>query len=292
MFGFTSSSTARAAALLALTTFIWGTTFVVTKNALVGSSPAVVVFGRFLIAAIVFLPWVRFDLKLWIGGVELGVMMWLGFALQTVGLTSTTVGRSAFITSLHVVFVPMLAVLWGHAPKPLIWASAMVALGGVGLLCYDGGSPNLGDLWTLLCAMAWAVYITRLAYWTRRFSAGPLTAAQLWIVTLLSAVWWIQSTSTHGPIPWGAIVYLALAATALTTWLQTIGQKQVPAPQAAVLFTMEPVWASLFGWWFLNETLGLRGMIGAILIVSAAVISQRPWRQWSRRGRWGGSDAG
>ena len=269
--------------LLTLTTFIWGTTFVVTKQALAGVSPAALIFGRFVVAAVVFVPLLRFNRKLWQAAAELGVLLWLGFATQTIGLATTTVGRSAFITSLHVIVVPMLGTIGRRKTTASIWIAAVTAVVGVGLLCHDGSPPNRGDLWTLLCAISWAVYIVRLERWMTILPAGPLTAAQLVVVTSLSAGWLIESHPAVGPIPWIAIGYLGVAATAATTWFQAVGQKSVPAPQAAVLYTLEPVWAALFGGLVLHELLGPRGIIGVTFIVLAAVTSQRPWRHLKGR---------
>lgn len=105
---------ARGVLLLSLTTFLWGTTFVVTK-AVLGRFPASqLIFARFLIAAILFLPFLRFGRRLWLAAIELGVLLWLGYATQTIGLQYTTVSRSAFITALHVILVPVLVALLGR----------------------------------------------------------------------------------------------------------------------------------------------------------------------------------
>lgn len=264
----------RGIFILTLTTFIWGTTFVVTKEALVGFSPAALIFARFLVAGLVFLPFVRSGQKLWFAATELGVWLWLGFATQTIGLRYTTVSRSAFITALHVIFVPALVGWLGRRSRPMVWVAAGIAVVGVGLLSHDGSPPNRGDLWTLACAVCWALYITRLETFTARLPSLTLTAAHVWVVVVLSAIWVGVSRQPIGPIPWKAILYLGLAATAATTWFQTMGQKWVPAPQAAVLYCLEPVWAALFGWIILHETLGPLGWAGAALILLAATLTQ------------------
>lgn len=98
------------------------------------------------------------------------------------------------------------------------------------------------------------------------------------MVVALSAGWTLSTGVSHGPIPWLAVIYLGLFATAATTFFQTLGQKWVSAPQAAVLFTVEPVWASIFGWIFLSQMLGIRGLIGGAMILGAAVSTQLPSR--------------
>jgi drug/metabolite transporter (DMT)-like permease len=269
----------RGVLILTLATFIWGTTFVVTKQALRGFPTSALVLARFLIAAIVFSPFLRFGRKLWAAAIELGVWLWMGFATQTIGLRYTSVGRSAFITSLHVIFVPVFAGMLGRGSRITIWIAAVIALLGVGLLSNDGSPPNVGDLWTLICAITFALYITRLEAFTAVLPTAALTAAHLWIVVVFSAAWIGFEHPAIGPVPWRAILYLGLAATAATTWLQTLGQKSVSAPHAAVLYTLEPVWAVFFGWLILNEKLGVRGWSGAILILIAAGLTQVPVRQ-------------
>ena len=270
---------ARGIALLTLTTFLWGTTFIVTKNAL-GTFPASeLILARFLIAGIVFLPFLRLGRKLWLASLELGFLMWVGFATQTIGLRYTTVDRSAFITSMHVILVPVIAGMMGRSTRPIVWLAALIALAGVGLLSHDGSPPNIGDLWTLLCAISWAIYIARLENFTAALPSKPLTAAHLWVVILLSAGWTASTGISHNPIPWKAILYLGLFATAATTWFQTLGQKWVSAPQAAVRYTLEPVWAAVFSWMFGFGTLGSPGQTGAAMILAAALLTQWPMQK-------------
>lgn len=264
----------RGVALLSLTTFLWGTTFVITKNVLKDFPASELILARFLIAGMVFIPFLRQGRALWLAAFELGFLLWVGFATQTIGLRYTTVDRSAFITSMHVIFVPVFAGMMGRSTRLIVWLAALIALAGVGLLSHDGSPPNRGDLWTLLCAITWAVYIARLENFTRALPSKPLTAAHLWVVVLLSAGWSAFSHPAHGPIPWSAIIYLGLFATAATTWFQTLGQKWVSAPQAAVLYTVEPVWAAIFAWICLGEGLGIAGRFGGAMIVAAAMLTQ------------------
>jgi drug/metabolite transporter (DMT)-like permease len=278
----TTSHTTRGVLILTLITFIWGTTFVVVKLALNGFPPGALVLARFLIAAVIFSPFIQFNRKLWFAAIELGVLLWIGFATQTIGLRYTSVARSAFITSLHVIFVPAFAGILGRGPRLAVWLAAAMALLGVGLLSHDGSPPNVGDLWTAACALAWAIYITRLETFARTLPSKPLTAAHLWVVAVLSAAWSWKSHESFAHVPWMAVVYLGIAATAATTWLQTVGQRWVSAPQAAVLYTMEPVWAAGFGWIILGERFGVLGWIGAALIIVAALMTQMP-ASWLRK---------
>ncbi len=155
--------------------------------------------------------------------------------------------------------------------------AALLALLGVGLLSYDPKQPplNVGDLWTLLTALTYALYIVRLEVYAKAFPSLPLTAVQVLGTTLLALLWVLwEGPALHG-VPWGAVLYLGVVATALTTWLQTWGQRYVPAPQAAVLYTLEPVWATLFAFLLLGERLGPSGALGALLVVLATLLATR-----------------
>ncbi len=295
-------------AVLLLVTLIWGTTFILTRwmetDRASPLPPSNLVFLRFLVAALLCSPalWSGGrSLSLWLAGLELGFWLWCGYASQAVGLAGTTVGRSAFITSLNVVCVPVLAALGGGRIQPRVWMAAALAVIGTGLLCNDGGRPNAGDVWTLMTAVTYAVYIVRLERYTCRFPSMPLTAVQLWAVALISAGWVGTDLAVHTSsgraagwagahrlwtLPsetWAEVVYLGVAATALTTWLQAIGQKTVPGPQASLLYTLEPVWAALFAWIGAGESFGRPGWAGAALILAAAIGSQWPVAAKSRQ---------
>jgi drug/metabolite transporter (DMT)-like permease len=287
--------------LLALVTVIWGTTFILTRwletDATAPLPPSMLVLLRFVLAALLCSPALLShgrNKRLWLAGAELGFWLWCGYASQAVGLATTTVGRSAFITSLNVVFVPALAAVGGRRVSTRVWAAAALALIGTGLLCNDGGRPNAGDGWTLLTAATYAVYIVRLEGYTSRFGSMSLTVVQLWAVALFSAGWVgaeLLYGLSHGTArmdfaaiysspakTWAQLVYLGIVATALTTLLQAIGQKSVPGPQASLLYTLEPVWAALFAWLGSREGFGQAGWAGAALIFAAAIGSQWPTR--------------
>jgi drug/metabolite transporter (DMT)-like permease len=246
------------------------------------------VFWRFLLAAIPFLPFLRTGRQLTLAAAELSLWLWIGYATQTVGLRYTTSGRSAFLTSLHVIFVPLFVGILGRRTRAVIWLAASIALTGVALLSWDGGPPNIGDLWTLACAVAWAAYITRMETFAVKFPTTPLLAAHICGVVILSAAW---LAFEHGPAgfsatpitrpAWLAILYLAIATTAATTWLQLLGQRQVAAPRAAVIYTLEPVWAAGFGYLLLNEFFGWRGCIGAAMVLIASLLARSHERSLS-----------
>ncbi|WP_234554460.1 DMT family transporter [Thermus caliditerrae] len=262
---------------LNLLTLLWGTTFVVVKGAVAEMAPSLLVLLRFFLASLFFLPWTfRLPKGVWGPGLELAFWLLLGYASQAVGLMYTSASRSAFITALNVVFVPLLLSVAGRRLGP-VWLAAFLAFLGVGLLSYDSRQPplNVGDLWTLLTALTYALYIVRLEVHAKVFPSLPLTAVQVFGTALLALPWALWEGVFLEGVPWGAVLYLGVAATALTTWLQTWGQKYVPAPQAAILYTLEPVWATLFAFLVLGERLGITGFLGAVLVVLATLQAIR-----------------
>jgi drug/metabolite transporter (DMT)-like permease len=275
----------RGVLLLSFVTLLWGTTFVVIKSALSSTSPSVITCGRFFISAVVFLPFLRghfrrSSLGLWLAGVEVGFWLAVCYGAQAEGLRYTTAGRSAFITALNVILTPILCFFLRHRINPWVWPAAVLAFAGTGLLCYDGSHLNVGDLWTLMCAATWSVYIVRVETFTRRWPATELTAVQLLGVFAFSAVWLVldgkAGMTSLETLPWAAVLYLGLAATAVTTWLQTISIRHVAASSAAILFTMEPVWAALLAYFVFQERMSPQALCGAALIVAGAIFGQWP----------------
>jgi drug/metabolite transporter (DMT)-like permease len=272
---------------LSVATLIWGTTFVVIRKLValpaIPLPPSAVIAGRFILAAVLFLPFLRLDRNLWRGGIELGVLLWAGYATQAIGLQYIGAGRSAFMTALYVAFTPAMVVLSGRRVAPIVAVAAALALAGTALLSFDREPPNRGDAWTILSAVFWAAYILRLEGWANRLPINALTAVQLLVVAVLSVGWaGIEMALPGGQqairgINWPAVLnvlYLGVVATALTTWLQATGQRTVPAPQAALLYSMEPVWAAFFAWLAFGERFGRNGWLGAAAILTAAVTSQ------------------
>jgi len=272
----------------------------VVKSSLGSVSASVLLLVRFAIATVALVPallWVGWpqgadrQRATMLGGLELGGWMALGYIAHTIALQYTTAGRSAFITALYVVIVPLLMGLVGQRVAPKVWLATAIATTGVVLLSYDGAPPNLGDLWSIGTAITWSFYIWRMEAYAARADVLWLSLIQLAIVTIAAALW-VTGAGTWaidwGQIPWLDLVYLGSFATAGTAWLQAIGQRSVAAPVAAILYTLEPVWAAIMAAVWLGERLGWRGLSGAALVAGACLVCQLPARSvlgWVRSGR-------
>jgi drug/metabolite transporter (DMT)-like permease len=260
-------------ALLLFAIALWGSSFAAMKLILPGAPEAAINLGRFAVAAAALAPFARLGRRLWTRGAELGLWLFIGYATQLIGLRRTSMDRSAFITSMAVVIVPVLGAIAGQKVRKIVCLAAALGVAGCALMCHDGGKVNAGDYWTLATAFFYAIYMVRMEILAPQFPSLPLASAQITTVMVLSALWFIPHLSEARALPWPGLLYLGLVCTAATTWLQAIAQKTVPAPQTALLFTLEPVFAAAFGFALLHETLGPRGLIGAGLIVVAAMAA-------------------
>jgi drug/metabolite transporter (DMT)-like permease len=280
---FVRRSNLQGFVLLTVATVLWGSTFVVVKQTVDSIPPSVLILVRFALAAVFFVPFLQRDRKLVQAGLELGIWLGMGYATQTIALQYTTASRCAFINALYVIFLPLLLGSLGRRVSFAIACSAILALVGVGLLSYDGSSPNIGDIWSLATAVSWTLYIWRMETYATRFNPLSLTATQVWGLVGFAVIWvlishplWLNPLVFVPQLSWQSVLYLGIVGTALTVWMQTWGQRLVSAPVAAIIYTQEPIWASVFAYLILSEVLGMRGVVGACLIVAAVLVSQLP----------------
>jgi drug/metabolite transporter (DMT)-like permease len=223
------------------------------------------------------------------------VFLFLGFAFQTTGLVYTTPSRSAFLTGLSVLLVPFVALaLFRHWPRPPTLLG--VGLAVVGLYQLTGGLQGTasetwrGDLLTLGCAVAYAFQITLTERYAPRTKISALVATQLWTVTALSLV----ALAVGGGARleptwslWGAVAFCGLIASAAAILVQTWAQARTTAVRAALIFSMEPVFAALTALWVGEEMLGWRELVGGALIVLAVVVAEvgnAAWARWRSTG--------
>jgi drug/metabolite transporter (DMT)-like permease len=268
----------RGIIAIAIVSLIWATTFPLTKDAVTSFSPDVLTASRFTVAAAIFTPYLRsLNAQILRDGAILGLLLFACFALQAIGLETANANRGGFIFSLNVIIVPLLGALFGQPLLLKTVLAAGVALTGIGIMCWENGSLGMGDLLLFGDTFIYGVYMLVLQATAQRHSTLSLTAIQLWIVAVLSAVWaapemvgQLETLSNN----YGIILYLGLVGTAGTIWLETIGQQWISATEAALLCTLDPVLASVFSFWLLSEKFGVRGLIGTALVLTALILSQ------------------
>jgi len=308
---------------------IWGTQHAVIKSSISSfHSTSLLNFWRFSSSALLFSPAFVATVKDWcdqnfyspsppsspssssspnsvlVSGAELGLYTFLGFALQAIGLETTSATRSAFLLYLNVKFVPIFAaILFGRKVSLDTWISAFLAFSGTALLANDNGPPVIGDLYCIGAAAASALFILRLETFSKQNNAARLNGVSFVVVALLCGVWAVGDyiftrSFTEGgeelglgldvfvgdflsffvnpmlqnPLP---VLYLGIISTALCNYLQTLGQRVISAPRAAVIYSLDPVYGAFFSWLLLGETIGSRGFAGGVLILLGVFFSSK-----------------
>ena len=280
-------------------TLIWGGTFVMIKSVLAFISPMMFVSIRFFVASVLLLPFVyplfkSISKKQLSEGFILGVFLYIGFAVQTIGLQYTTATKSAFITGTFVLFTPILQTIIEKRIPTLgnILGVLLVTVGIIFLSSKEnslfsifselGEGFNVGDFLTLICAIFYAVYIVYLDKISANHNHRFLTFAQISVTGLLSILSVIVfSLLKIEPIKIEmnnevviAILYTTLFATILTTSMQTKFQQAVTPTRASIIFSMEPIFASLTAYFFINEKLSNFGIAGAAFIFIGILTSE------------------
>lgn len=278
-----ASVRSKAEILLVVVTFFWGATFVVVKEALADASPLVFIAARFIAAGILlFLVFGRKrpDRRALKPSLILGCLLFLGYLFQTWGQEYTAPSKCAFITTFSVVLVPLILALMGVPLRRSSAAGALLGLAGIYLLVAPSGidGVNRGDVLTLFCAVAFAVYIVLLAGYSREHSYADLVPAQILLVGILACIGLPFGHGWRLHWTWGlglAIALTAIFATAFAFAVQNWAQRYVPPAHAALIFALEPVFAVLVSILMTRERLGGRVLTGSALILVGMIVSER-----------------
>jgi drug/metabolite transporter (DMT)-like permease len=279
----------KADLTLLLISVIWGTAFVAQRVA--GQMGSVYLFNgtRYLLAALVVLPFVgrntissapRAQFK-WM--FIAGFLLFLGSALQQVGLVYTTAGNAGFITGLYVVLVPIvLFIFWRERLRWLSVVAVGLAVSGAYLLSTAGSfQVRAGDALELVGALFWAFHVVVLGKFASKFEAISFSVGQLLVCGLLNlgvGVFVEKSLPLNWPLV-GAIIYTALFSLGLCYTLQIWAQRHTPPADAALILSLESVFAVLAGWWLLGERLAGIQILGCVLIFVAVLLSQ--FKDWT-----------
>jgi drug/metabolite transporter (DMT)-like permease len=272
---------------MVVATLLWGATFVVLRDSLTRITPAALVGSRFGAAALWFalVALVRrrpIDRAALAGGAGTGLLTAGGYLFQAIGITTTSAGTSAFLTSAGTLLAALFAwPLLRQRPSPWLGAGLALAMAGSALLSLRGAwTVGVGEAWTLLGAVLYALQIVEVARWAPRTDALSLAGVQAAVVagcTLpfagdLPAQW----RSLDGP-GWGRLAYLAVCGSVLAPLLQILAQRTLSAGRIGLLFALEPVFALVFAVTVGGERFVGRWWTGAALIVCAIVLVE--WRE-------------
>jgi drug/metabolite transporter (DMT)-like permease len=212
------------------------------------------------------------------GGGLLGIALFAAASLQQVGLVYTTAGNAGFITGLYVVIVPIFGLLWGQHPNAGTWIGALLAAVGLYFLSVtDELTMSLGDMLELFGAFLWAVQILIVGWLSPKSDPIKLALAEFSTCSLLSLVTAFifekiaLNTLFQATIP---ILYAGVLSVGVAFTLQVVAQQNAHPAHAAILFSLESVFAALGGWLIINETISSRGLVGCALMLSGMLLSQ------------------
>ena len=291
--------TIQGCLILLLTTVIWGCAFVAQSVGMDHIGPFTFQAVRSIMAVLTLLPVIYlFDLKkkdgksyiarwcnpkLWIAGSLCGIALFVASGAQQVGLIDTDAGRAGFLTSMYIVIVPFFGLFFHKKLSPATIIAVCVAVAGLYLISGAGGTGiALGDLLMILCAFAFAVQIVLVERLGMGMDGLRLNCIQCLVCSLLSAVvmiftetpTWASLVDCAMPLAYAGCLSMGVAYS-----LQIIGQQKVDAVPAAIIMSLESVFAALAGWLLLQERMSPRELTGCGLLFTAVILSQIPSRK-------------
>ncbi len=285
----------RADLFLLTAAVVWGGGFVSQRAASEHLGPATYNAARFVVAAVALLPfvWPRRHRparvpspghwrgwRVLAGGIAAGTVMCVGSWFQQAGVAETTAGKAGFITGLYVLLVPLIVWLAGTRPPRATFPAAAIAIAGLYLLSEAGlWSMGRGDLLVLVSAVVWAFHVLLIGWLAHRIDGLQIA----WLQMVFSALLSLPLVLLNEDVSWAALVaaalpilYNGLVCGALGFTLQIVGQRHAPPSHAAILMSLESVFAALFGFLLLGERLGPRSLLGCALMLLATLTSQWP----------------
>ena len=277
--------------ILLCTALIWGFAFVAQKEGMEHIGPFTFNTLRFFLGSLSLLPFLYFrrkkynavpnskrNIKLWQAGLIAGIALFLGASFQQIGIKYTSAGNAGFITSLYVIFTPILGIFIGMIPKTRVWVGAILATIGLWLLTVKGDlSVSQGDFLVLICAVFYAVHVHVIGWLSPKFSSYRLALLQFAFAGVLSLLIapWVESVNLDqllkAAVP---LLYVGILSTGVAFTLQIIGQKIALPSHAAIILSFEAVFAAIGGWLLLQESFTIKGIAGSLLMLLGIIIAQ------------------
>lgn len=273
-------------------TVIWGSAFIAQSVGMDKIGPFTFQAVRCFLAVVFLFPasalfsrgkpfWKSWaDPALWRSGIICGLALFAASSLQQIGLVYTDAGKAGFLTAMYIVFVPFLGLFVGQRPGRNALLSLIPAIVGLYLLsCTSVSGINKGDVLLLLCAVAFSVQILLIDRHCAGLDGLKLNCIQALVVTVLSVPCALLTETVDASLIascWLPLGYAGVLSMGVAYTLQIVGQKGVAPSAAALLMSLESVFAALFGWLLLHETMTKAELLGCALVFAAVVISQLP----------------
>ena len=289
-------------AMLLLTAMIWGMSFIAQSKGVEDISPVAFTGLRSVLGGIVLLPVIAFldygkkkhnkrvgriNRDLITGGTLCGLILCLASTLQTMGMVYTSPGKSAFITALYMVIIPIVGLFTGKKPRPVIAISVVIATVGLYMICVDSSSGiNKGDLITLACSFLFTAHILVIDHFSPRVDGVKLSCIQFFVCGAINLIYMsIFEKPELAPILgcWASIGFSGIMSCGIAYTLQIVGQKYTDPTSASILMSLESVFAALSaailaasGWNITGGTMNIREIIGCVLMFCAIILVQLP----------------
>ena len=275
----------RADIALILVTFFWGIGFPAVKFSLESMGPLYLIAFRFLIAGILlsiifYKKMLSIDKSILKPASRLSVLIYITYVFAMVGIKYTTASKSAFLCCLAVIFVPIIGYILNRTRiRTNTAAGIVICITGLFLMTYtaEGFNLNLGDVLCIIGSAAFAFQIIFTEKYVSNFDTTLLTILQMYFAAFIGFI----AAFIFEPFPVSitpkslySLLFMAVLCTALSFWVQTTCQKFTTSSHVAIIFTMEPLFGALASWLLLGERLGVRGIIGGVLIISSMIISE------------------
>ena len=284
----------RANLLLLLTAMIWGAAFVAQSVSMDYVGPFTFLCSRSILGGVVLLPVIAVMGKgkkeetrpgnrniLLLGGICCGVMLFIGSALQQIGIQYTTAGKAGFITAMYMVLVPICGLFLKKKVSPAVWVSVLLGVAGLYCLCIkDDFTIAPSDLLVLLCAFGYTLHILVIDHFTQKVDGIKMSCIQFLTCAVISAVLMlIFEHPTWADIApcIGSILYVGVFSSGVAYTLQILAQKDSNPTIVALLLSLESVFGAVSGAIFLHETMTGKELIGCVLMLIAVVLAQIPF---------------
>lgn len=285
----------KGSLILLLTAIIWGSSFVSQKVGVETVGPMTFIGLRTLLGSVVLLPVIfvmdksssaenvmPFSNKtLLLGGVVCGIFLCIASTLQTYGMQYIDAGKSGFLTSLYMIFVPIIGIFMGKKLSFKTIISVLLAIFGMYLLCMKNGFSSIGkgDILVLLCAIFFSFHIMVIDYFSPKVDGVKLSCLQFFVAGLIASIGMIiieKPTLDDIIISALPIAYSGIMSCGVAYTLQIIGQKYAEPTIATIIMSLESVFAALSGWLFLNEMMTTREFFGCAIVFLAVIYIQLP----------------
>lgn len=283
----------KANLLLLITAIIWGFAFVAQRAGMEYLGPFTFNTARFTLGSLSLVPLllinkrkkfnrstiISFDNKtLLYGGLAAGLFLFLGASLQQTGMVYTTAGKGGFITGFYIILVPILGLFIKQKTSALTWLGALVAIVGLYFLSVTKNLDiNIGDILVFSASFFWAGQILVIGFFSNKTDSIQLAFLQFLICALLSFISALIAENIILNNLYLAIIpilYAGIFSAGIAFTLQVIAQKESHPANAAIIMSLESVFAVIGGWMILSETIPLRGFFGCVLMLTGMIISQ------------------